>query len=202
MYLTGTSGGRRVGGAPILECEHSYQVVAFTVGVDDDEPPPRSEHEAQFWRRGVERQAEARKALQWGERAVDSPGCGGGQAMGVDQVGERAGRRLGDDDSRHSRLELVERNGLASFQVCKPGGNPFASTRDPIEQIRDVTRVGIDLVERLGEKRASDRALLDVKPVGELAQTLGVFVVERNVDAVRCHVSVMLHALCTCVYLW
>ena len=69
--------------------------------------------------------------------------------MGHDQLGEGARRGVGDDDPRHRRLQLVERDDATGVEIRESGRDSFASTRDSIEEIGELAWVGLDLVERL-----------------------------------------------------
>jgi hypothetical protein len=57
-------------------------------------------------------------------------------------------------------------------------------TRDGVKEVGDAPWVGICVIERAHQKRARDRALVDVHAFGETSKLLGVRVVERDVNPV------------------
>ncbi len=59
-------------------------------------------------------------------------------------------------------LQLVEWHRLPCTGLLEPELRPLEGPVDPVEQFGDVTSIGIGFVERVREKRARERALLDM----------------------------------------
>ena len=104
--------------------------------------------------------------------------------MGGDQPLEILDRGRRDHDPRHGS-ESVERDTESRLRLLAPEGRSVERPWNGVEELRDIPRVRIRLVERGRQQRSSQSALVRVRPLGQLPQLEGVLGVERDVDAAR-----------------
>lgn len=80
-------------------------------------------------------------------------------------------------------LQLVDWNRFARARLTEPGLCALERTRDSIQKLGDMPCVGIGLVERLRQQRASKCFLAGERSLGEPLQLRGVLTVQRDRDA-------------------
>lgn len=153
-------GCRSTRGSSVLDRYDNDAVMLLEVGVDEDHPAPRAEEEAEPGPASAELCSYARELLERLQRASNAFACFGGEAVRASELREIGDRGLGEFDARH--LQLVERHRLPGAGLLEPELRPLEGPVDPVEQFGDVTSIGIGFVERVGEKRARECALLDV----------------------------------------
>jgi hypothetical protein len=82
-------------------------------------------------------------------------------------------------------LELVERDRLARAAALEPELGALIRARDAVEQGGDVARIGIGFLDRCGQQRSRERALLHMRALGQPRQTSGMFGIESDVQPMR-----------------
>ncbi len=87
-------------------------------------------------------------------------------------------------DACHS-LQLVQHDRLAGPGLLEATLSARKRAGNAVQQLDDVPRIGVDLIERIGMQRSRDRAGLDVHAVGEARELLRLFIVERDVQSLR-----------------
>jgi hypothetical protein len=84
--------------------------------------------------------------------------------------------------TRHGS-ELVERDRLTGEGLPATQLGPLPRVGHAIEDVRDVARVGVRLVDGVGEQRARERPFLRVRALGEQPQLRGVDLIQRDVES-------------------
>jgi hypothetical protein len=175
-------------GASVLDRHDNEAVLLLDVRVHENEPAPRAEEEPKPLPPAAELGTEKRELLQRAQRPPHAFVRIGGKAVGVDESREIRDCGLAQLNARH--LEVVERNRAPGPRLLQAHLGALERTVDAVEQLGDVPRIGIGLVERVREKRAGERPFLDVRAPREPSQLRGVLAVERDVQPVnRSHIG-------------
>jgi hypothetical protein len=139
---------RRSGRAPILDRDDDHSILLLDKHVDDHHPTPRSEHKAEFFPTAAERRSQQRKLLE-GLNGTPEPGpCVRRKAVGEDQAFEILDSGCRELDSRHE-LELVDRDRLSGACLLEPELSALECAGYAVEQLDNVPRVDVGLVDRL-----------------------------------------------------
>src|SRR3954471_23158550 len=80
--------------------------------------------------------------------------------------------------------ELIERDAFVGAELTPAQLCALVRAGDAVEQGDDVARVGVGLVNGRCEQRAGQRALLQVRALGQALEALGPLGVEREIEAV------------------
>ena len=107
------------------------------------------------------------------------------EAVRPDRPVEILFRRFRDDDGRHGRSELVERQEPTGARSGKSLLGSFQCARNGAEDLGDRARVRVRLIQRGRQQRSRDRPGLNVDTSGHRMKSCRVFVIELNVEAIR-----------------
>lgn len=163
----------------VLDCDDHDAVVFLEKDVHEDHPPPRTEDKAEAGPAPAERRAEEWKALERFERSPETRLRVGRKTVRRNQTPKNGRSGLAQLDASH--LKVVERDGAALAPLGKSLLRTVEGPVDAVEELREMARVRVRLVERAREERAGERALLDSSTFGEDAEFLRVLVVKRDV---------------------
>jgi len=102
--------------------------------------------------------------------------------MGSDEGVEVLDGRGREFDARHW-LQLVERDRLAGVGLLATELRALKRARDDVEEIDNIAGVGIGVIQRAGQQRASDRPGLDVHAIRKPRELLGLLILQRDVES-------------------
>lgn len=94
-------------------------------------------------------------------------------------------RLRGDNDLRHSGSQLVERRSFAASRLGETVLRPLPRTGNGVEDLGDPRCVGIGVIERRRQQRASQSALLNIRALGKSSELSCMLAIEGHVDALR-----------------
>lgn len=119
----------------------------------------------------------------------------------MDQALEVFDRGRGELDPSHGS-ELVEGNRMVLSSLFESELRSVERSGDPIQDLDDVVRVDVCLVDGVRKERSGERALLDMGPLCEPGELGGVLLVESDIQpsatgSHSCQGSTELHELCT-----
>jgi len=179
--LSSARGRRRRRSAAILDRDDDDSLLLLEVRVHDHHPAPRAEHEPEAFPAPTQRCSKERELLERLNRAPDSSLRVLRQAVRKDQPLEilDGGRR--ELDPRHG-LQLVEPDRLAGASLVESELSALERAGNAVEELDDVACIDIRLVDRLGQKRSSQRSLLRVRPFREQRELRGALGIQRDVQ--------------------
>lgn len=167
-----------------MDCHDDHAMLGLDEHVDQQHPTPRSEHEPKAVPSPAQRRAHQREALERPQRPGNAGTRALRQAVSADQRVEIFERRVGELDAGHA-LQLIEADRLHSPRLAQTQLRALVSPSDPVEQLDDVSRIGIGLIKRVRKQRPRHRPGLHVHPLGQPRQLRCLLVIQRDVDALH-----------------
>jgi hypothetical protein len=149
--------------------------------MDKQQPPPGAKEKAEAFPPSAQGWSYQREALQDAQR-MDDPLAGvGGQAVRADEPVEVFDGDARELDASHG-LQLVQRDRLAGLRLPVPELGALVRSGDAVQQLRDVTRVRVGVIECTREQGTSNRPGLDVHAIRETSELLRLLVLESDVQ--------------------
>ncbi len=132
---------------PILNSDNHDAILGFDEHINKQQPPPGTKEKAEAFPPSAQGWSYQREALQDAQR-VDDPLAGvGGQAVRADEPVEVFNGDAREFDASHG-LQLIQRDGLPGLRLPEPELCALVRSGDAIQQLGDVTRVRVGVVER------------------------------------------------------
>ena len=150
------------------------------VEIDEQEPSPRTDQEAQRLPSSLQLATDQRKLLQDAQRTLYASTRVGGEAVSDDHTVEIFDRGEAQLDVCHA-LQLFKRDGSSLSGLLQSELRLLVGSRDAVEQGDHVAHVRVSLLERHRQQRPRQRSLLHMRALSQPGQPSGVLRVERHI---------------------